>query len=191
MEVGRWALMIWAGFVWCPVGKPTYFRLIGLKLDTRLAGAGWSGRDLAGMTPRVSLEFLHQACFQGRNRVLRKEKEICTYFFQVTVWVKHCISHWLKHVTWSSPASLWKGVIKGVGIGCRCCLVTKSCLILWDPMDCCLQDSSVHGIFQASILEWVAISSSRGSSQPRDWTHSPAWQADSLPLSHLGSMIWV
>ena len=39
----------------------------------------------------------------------------------------------------------------------------QSCLTLWDPTDCSLPDSSVHGIFQASILEWAAISSSRGS----------------------------
>ena len=40
----------------------------------------------------------------------------------------------------------------------------------FDPMDCSLPGSSVHGIFQARILEWVSISFSRGSSQPRDWT---------------------
>ena len=40
-----------------------------------------------------------------------------------------------------------------------------------DPVDHRWPDSSVHGIFQARILEWVAISSSRGSSQSRDWTH--------------------
>ena len=38
------------------------------------------------------------------------------------------------------------------------------------PMDCSLPGSSVHGIFQARVLEWVAISFSRGSSQPRDLT---------------------
>ena len=38
-------------------------------------------------------------------------------------------------------------------------------------MDCSLPDSSVHGVLQARILEWVAISFSRGSSQPRDHTH--------------------
>ena len=48
--------------------------------------------------------------------------------------------------------------------------VTQSCLTLCDPMDCSLPGSSVHGIFQARILEWVAISFSRGSSRPRDWT---------------------
>ena len=46
----------------------------------------------------------------------------------------------------------------------------QSCLTLCDPMDCSLPGSSVHGILQASILEWVAMPSSRGSSQPRDWT---------------------
>ena len=37
------------------------------------------------------------------------------------------------------------------------------------PMDCSMLGSAVHGIYQARILEWVAISSSRGSSWPRDW----------------------
>ena len=46
--------------------------------------------------------------------------------------------------------------------------VTQSCLILCDPMDCSLLGSSVHGIFQARTLEWVAISYSREPSQPRD-----------------------
>ena len=40
----------------------------------------------------------------------------------------------------------------------------------WNPMDCSLPGYSVHGIFQARILEWVAISFSRRSSRPRDWT---------------------
>ena len=39
-----------------------------------------------------------------------------------------------------------------------------------DPMDCSLPGSSVHGIFQAMVLEWIAISFSKGSSQPRDRT---------------------
>ena len=48
--------------------------------------------------------------------------------------------------------------------------VTQSCLILWDPMDCSPSGSSVHGIFQARVLEWIAISFSRGSSQPKNQT---------------------
>ena len=49
-------------------------------------------------------------------------------------------------------------------------LVAQSCLTLCDPMDCNVPGSSVHGIFQTRILEWVAIFFSRGSSWPRDWT---------------------
>ena len=48
--------------------------------------------------------------------------------------------------------------------------VAQSCLTVCDPMDCSLPGSSVHGIFQAIVLEWTAISFSRGSSQPRDQT---------------------
>ena len=50
-------------------------------------------------------------------------------------------------------------------------LVAQSYWTLCDPMDCCPPGSSVHGILQARILEWVAISSSRGSPRPRDRTH--------------------
>ena len=53
------------------------------------------------------------------------------------------------------------------------CMYVKAaqlCLILCDPMDCSLPGSSIHGILQARILEWVAISFSRGSSQPRNGT---------------------
>ena len=51
-----------------------------------------------------------------------------------------------------------------------CVLVTQSCPTLCDPMGCSPSRSSVHGIFQARILEWVAISFSRGSSWPQDRT---------------------
>ena len=47
-------------------------------------------------------------------------------------------------------------------------LVTLLCLILWDPTDCSPPDSSVHGILQERILEWVDIPFSRGSAQLRD-----------------------
>ena len=50
------------------------------------------------------------------------------------------------------------------------CSDPRWCLILFDSMDCGLPGSSVHGILQARILEWVAISFSRGSSWSRNWT---------------------
>ena len=76
---------------------------------------------------------------------------------------------------------------------CRrvCAKLLQSCLTLFNPMDCSLPGSSVHGISQARILEWVAVPSSRGSSRPRDpsrisyvscigswfFTLSAAWEA--------------
>ena len=63
-------------------------------------------------------------------------------------------------------------------------LVAESCLTLCDSVDCSPLGSSVHGILQARILEWVAIPFSRGSSWPRDWTQ----------VSHTGGKfftIWV
>ena len=64
-------------------------------------------------------------------------------------------------------------------------LVAQLCPTLCDPMDSSLPGSSVHWILQAGILEWVAISFSRGYSRPRDQTQVPciASQADSLPLT--------
>ena len=64
-------------------------------------------------------------------------------------------------------------------------LLTQSCPVLCDPMDCSLPGSSVHGISQARILEWIAISFSRAPSQPGAHTQvscpvSPALQADSF-----------
>ena len=62
----------------------------------------------------------------------------------------------------------------------------QACLTLCDPMDCSPPGSSVHGLLQARILEWVAVPSSRGASDPGiepGSTASSALQAGSLPLS--------
>ena len=61
----------------------------------------------------------------------------------------------------------WKNT--GYHMVCCCCLVAKLCFSC-DPMTCSRPGFFVHGIPQARILEWGAISSSRESSQPRDWT---------------------
>ena len=76
-----------------------------------------------------------------------------------------------------------------------CAKSLQSFLTLCYPMDCSSPDSSVHGILQARILESIAISSSRRSSQSRDWTqvsyvscigrrvidHCATWEAPNLP----------
>ena len=59
----------------------------------------------------------------------------------------------------------------GILFPCMRAKLLQSCPTLWDPMDCSLPGSSVQGILQERILKWVAVSSSRGSSWPRDWTH--------------------
>ena len=64
---------------------------------------------------------------------------------------------------------LWqKAIMKGKEKKGKESEVAQSCLTLCDPVDCSLPGSSIHGILQARILEWVAISFSRGSSWLRD-----------------------
>ena len=81
----------------------------------------------------------------------------------------------------SSPASQWQNHprTESKPLTTRLCLlnkagmlhsVTKLCLALCNPMDYSPPSSSVHGLLQTRILEWVAGPSSRGSSWPSDWT---------------------
>ena len=68
-----------------------------------------------------------------------------------------------------------------------CFLVAKPCPTLCDPMDCSPLGFSVHGISQARILEWVAISFSRRSSQPR----SPAYTGGFFTVEPLGKPMFL
>ena len=73
---------------------------------------------------------------------------------------------------------------------CVCAKLLQSCLTLCDPMDYSPPGSAVQGIFQARILEWVAISYSHDLPNPGIELMSlasPIGQVDSLPLSNLGS----
>ena len=76
---------------------------------------------------------------------------------------------------------------------CYCYLVAQSCLTLQDPVDCSPPGSSVHGVSEARILEWVAIYFSRGSSRSRGQIHTfctgrqilyhrAAWEASSYRI---------
>ena len=80
---------------------------------------------------------------------------------------------------------------------CTCaCMCAQLCPTLCDPMDCSLPGSSVHGLFQAKLLEWIAISYSRGFSRSRKIpdsgsnSHLLLWQAGSLPLVLPGRRAW-
>ena len=85
------------------------------------------------------------------------------------------------------------GSFRGWKWGICVCVCAQLCLTLCEPMNCSPQVSSVHGILQARMLEWIAFSFSRGSSQPKDQTwvfcvsFAGHWQVGSLPLHHLGS----
>ena len=85
----------------------------------------------------------------------------------------------------SSLFSAWMQLLQ------PCCFISESCPTLCDPVDCSPPGSSVHGISQARILVWVAISSSRGSFRSRDRTLVfyvfCAGRQIPSPLSHLGS----
>ena len=70
-----------------------------------------------------------------------------------------------------------------------CVWVAQLCPTLWNPMDCGPPGSSVYGILQARILKWVDIAFFRGSSQPREWTSSPALQADSFTIWATGQAL--
>jgi len=74
------------------------------------------------------------------------------------------------HVSFST--AVFSGYVPSSGIAgaCVCAKSLQSCLTVCYPMDCSPPGSSVHGILQARILEWVAMPCSRGSSQPRNQT---------------------
>ena len=119
-------------------------------------------------------------------------KVLFAYLFYITTWKllmslnelesSYKIFPWIFH--------LWKKFFRcGIYLDtyCCCCLVAKSCLTLCDSMDSSLPGSSVHGISQARILEWIAISFSRRLLDSGVEPVSLALQANSLLLGHQGS----
>ena len=92
--------------------------------------------------------------------------------------------------------SPWDSPGKNTGVGCHFLFqcrkvkseseVAQSCPTLCNPMNCGLPGSSIHGIFQARVLEWVAISFARDLPNPGPW--SPALQADTLPSETWGKL---
>ena len=70
----------------------------------------------------------------------------------------------------------------------HCGSIAQLCPTNFVPMGCSHMGSSVRGVVQARILEWVAISSSRGSSRPRDHPGSPELAVGSFPLSRCDSV---
>ena len=92
----------------------------------------------------------------------------------ITICLERCAFHQLTRALTRGKRLKWKSKnqinVLVLQFTCSCSSVANSCLTFWHPKDCSPPGSSVHGISQAGILEWVAISFSRGSSSPRDQT---------------------
>ena len=71
-------------------------------------------------------------------------------------------------MTWQQQKLIFTENLLCIFLHCMC---AQWCPTLCDPMDWGPPGSSIHGIFQARVLEWVGISCSRGSSRPKNWTH--------------------
>ena len=119
--------------------------------------------------------------------LLEREEKLSEIFWPASVsCMFHVLIVWLKTQSINLPRkrkqSVWKTLKQMprkilyvylyvcVHAHTRAHMHTQSCLTLNDHMDCSLPGSSVHGVLQARILEWVVIAFSRGSSQPRDWS---------------------
>ena len=102
------------------------------------------------------------------DTVLADEKWLClpSYLEETSEAEAH-----LNLVIWKLHPNFFKGYIENESERKSACLVTQLYLTHCDPVDCSPPGSSVHGILQTRILEWVAILFSRGSSQPRDQSH--------------------
>ena len=96
----------------------------------------------------------------------------------------------------------WDSPSKNIGVGCHFLLqcikvkseseVTQSCPTLSDPMDCSQPGSSVHGIFQARVLEWgaIAFSAAQGYTTLNHSVHFPCWRQVPPPPSCTGAVSW-
>ena len=78
------------------------------------------------------------------------------------------LSRCLHKAAWLIKVIKTETTLSSLDHACMCAKSFQSCLTLHNPVDCSLSGSSVHGILQVRILEWVAMPSSRGSSRPRD-----------------------
>ena len=115
------------------------------------------------------------------KELLVQHRKLCS--MSMTAWMEGKyrgdgmqVYSWLSLFAVSLKVSHFKSVLCYI-----LCLVAQSCLTLESPWTVAHQAPPSMGILQATILEWVAMPSSRGSSQPRNWIRCPVLQADSLP----------
>ena len=174
-----------------PPGKPIYiythicWRRKWRPTPVFFPGKSHGRRNLAGCSPWGSQRVGHDwvtnththartygwvALLYSRNQHHAVKQFSSDYKERIHHQIVHTV---LDGVSWGEGSSLGH-------TGCCCCLVAQSCPTLCNPMDCSPTGSSVHGILQARILEWVAMPSPRGSSPSRDQTQVSALQVDPL-----------
>ena len=143
--------------------------------------------------PRLALVELQKMNRHSRGREVSRDNLWTAWFYGGSWVMEECGTKRSFVLTEQSLFVLTEGYVVKKGCVCMCvcvcvCAHTQWCPTLCDPMDCSLPGSSVYGILQARILEWVAIPFSRGSSHPRDRTSVSCiggW-IFFLPLTHLG-----
>ena len=128
-------------------------------------------------------------CLAPRTVVVSDPDLITEHYWPIPHQVNLSVMGWILTLHNSNAKTLTPNPLE-----CDCACMHAQCQTIYYPMACSLPGSSVYGIFQASILEHVALSYSRGSSRSRDWIHISSllhWQVCFLPLHHLGTLcIW-
>ena len=155
---GWMELALFGGWMDCAQGVAKH----GWSLSTHSV-ISYSGQGVPDLFQWTVVSFHQVSLTPSACRRERAKKEMCKSHHPSTG------ESWLLWFWASSPSRSQDPC--HYHISCMCVRsVTKSCVTLCDSMDCSPPGPSVHGISQARRLEWVAISYSRGSSWPRDWT---------------------
>ena len=175
-----WWTWVWVNSrSWWWTGRPGMLRFMGCKESDTTERLNWTE-----LRENFKVGIFISLLFCGFCFVSHQKKVFCT------LTLKQCFSSYILPIAFLC-LSLWTIEL--------CCQVwgwevrsevAQSCPTICNSTDCNLSGSSIHGIFQARILEWVAISFSRGSSQPRDriWVSCTAGRL--YRLNHQGSLVW-
>ena len=129
-----------------------------------------------GRTFSFNNQFIYQICKNTDIFLEFVERAVSLLFLVCWVYSPtfslqlYCSNQFIRWQNHSFSQSLYPYGTKSHLRFCCGCLTAKSCLTFCTLMDCSPLGCSAYGISQARILEWVAISFSRGSSWSRDWT---------------------
>ena len=133
--------------------------------------------DICRVFPPCLCNFVYYFVWMQNYACIQLFLNVCDIFFSQDKIFKvefSCLNPFVLNILGADIIRCWSSGTLGLiwPAHCTvevCVLVAPSCPTLCDPMDCTPSCPSVHGIPRVRILEWDAISFSRGSSQPRDW----------------------